>query len=70
MQTTNIIQKTPSWQLEVCIEKTPYGHHLAINSLVPTARRPERQEKFSGTFSIDELLRLRDAINLALGVKA
>lgn len=65
MQTTTF-QQTPSWQLDARIGQTPYGHHLIISSFVPTARRPEHQVKFSGTFSTDELRRLRDVIDQAL----
>ena len=64
-----IIQSTPSWQLDATI--TAIGadqHHLKITSLVPTARRPEHQVKFGGTFSTDELRRLRDVIDQALEV--
>jgi hypothetical protein len=65
MQATTF-QQSQGWQLDVRIGQTPYGHHLVISSFVPSARRPERQVKFSGTFSTDELRRLRDAINQAL----
>jgi hypothetical protein len=64
MQTT--FQSTPTWQLAASIKATPYGHHLAITSLVPTARRPEHQVKFAGTFTADELRALRDTIDQAL----
>lgn len=59
-------QSTPAWQLDVRVKATPYGHHLVISSFVPTARRPEHQVQFSGTFSTTELRALRDTINLAL----
>lgn len=65
MQTA--FQSTPTWQLDANIKATPYGHHLIISSFVPTARRPEHQVKFSGTFSTDELRALRDTITAALG---
>lgn len=65
MQTT-IIQTTSCWQLDASIDQTPFGYHLVISSFVPTARRPEHQVKFSGTFNSDELRRLRDAIDQAL----
>lgn len=61
-----IIQSNPSWQLAAHVAPTPYGHHLIISSFVPTARRPEHQVKFSGTFSTDELRALRDTIGAAL----
>ncbi len=64
MQTT--FQSTPTWQLDAKVTATPYGHHLMISSFVPTARRPEHQVKFSGTFTVDELRLLRDAIDRGL----
>lgn len=65
MQTTTF-QKSQDWQLDARFGQTPYGHHLVISSFVPSARRPEHQVKFSGTFSTDELRRLRNAIDQAL----
>jgi hypothetical protein len=62
-----VFQETPSWQLASHVAPTPYGHHLIISSFVPTARRPEQQVKFSGTFSTEELRALRDTISVALG---
>jgi len=59
-------QSNPSWQLSACVAPTPYGHHLIISSFVPTARRPEHQVRFSGTFTADELRTLRDTIDKAL----
>jgi hypothetical protein len=64
MQVT--FQSTPTWQLDAKVTATPYGHHLLISSFVPTARRPEHQVKFSGTFSTDELRTLRDVIDREL----
>ena len=64
------IQQTPAWHLNARISHTPYGYHLIFSSFVPTARRPEHQVKFSGTFSTDELRRLRDVIDQALEVAA
>ncbi len=61
-----VFQKTQTWQLAAQVVPTPYGHHLIISSFVPTARRPEHQVKFSGTFSKAELLALRDTIDQAL----
>jgi len=61
-----VFQKSPAWQLAAHIAPTPYGHHLIISSFVQTARRPEHQVKFSGTFSRQELTVLRDSINAAL----
>lgn len=61
-----VFQETPTWQLAAHVAPTPYGHHLVISSFVPTARRPEHQVKFSGTFTVDELRSLRDAIDQAL----
>lgn len=64
MQAT--FQSTPTWQLAANVRATPYGHHLTITSFVPTARRPEHQVKFAGTFTADELRALRDTIDEAL----
>ena len=61
-----VFQETPAWQLAAHVASTPYGHHLIISSFVPTARRPEHQVKFSGTFSTVELRALRDTIDQAL----
>ena len=65
-----VFQKTQTWQLAAQVVPTPYGHHLIISSFVPTARRPEHQVKFSGTFSTAELQALRDTIDHALGKDA
>lgn len=59
-------QSSPSWQLDARVTITRYGHHLLISSFVPTARRPEHQVKFSGTFTAEELRTLRDTIDRAL----
>lgn len=61
-----VFQNSAAWQLAAHVAPTPYGHHLIISSFVPTARRPEHQVKFSGTFSRQELQALRDALNEAL----
>ncbi|MBK7615643.1 MAG: hypothetical protein IPJ08_14640 [Burkholderiales bacterium] len=66
MQTT--IQASQTWQLAAEVTVTPYGHHLLITSLVPTARRPEQQVRFSGLFSTDELRALRDVIDRELQI--
>lgn len=63
---STVFQSTPAWQLDACITRTRYGHHLLISSFVPTARRPEHQVKFSGTFSNEELRALRNAIDQSL----
>lgn len=68
--TTTVIQATSAYELSVGLNKTPTGHHLQLVSYVPSARRPEHQVRFSGTFSLDELRALRDAINRALEVRA
>jgi hypothetical protein len=62
-----VFQETSAWQLAAHVAPTPYGHHLIISSFIPTARRPEHQVKFSGTFSTYELRALRDTIDAALG---
>ena len=62
----SIFQSTPAWQLAAKVTATRYGHHLMISSFVPTARRPEHQVKFSGTFTTDELRALRDQIDQVL----
>ena len=61
------VQSNPCWQVDASV--TPVGgdqHHLLITSLIPTARRPEHQVRFSGTFTVDELRRLRDVLDQAL----
>jgi len=62
----HVIQSNPSWQLAASVQSTPHGHHLIISSLVPTARRPEHQVKFSGTFSTSELRKLQATVSAAL----
>jgi len=61
-----VFQTTPGWQLDARITPTDAGHHLLISRFVASAKRPEHQVKFSGTFSTDELQLLRDALNNAL----
>jgi len=62
----HVIQSNPSWQLAASVQSTPHGHHLIISSFVPTARRPEHQVKFSGTFSHAELRHLAEVVTRAL----
>lgn len=67
MSTT--FQSTQTWQLDATVRPiTGQQFHLLISSFVPTARRPEHQVKFSGTFTTDELRALRDVIDQALEV--
>ncbi len=62
-----VFQSSPVWQVAAQVTPVPYGgHHLIISSYVPTARRPEHQVKFSGTFTVSELHELRDTIDRAL----
>jgi len=61
-----IFQSNPSWQLAASVQSTLHGHHLIISSFVPTARRPEHQVKFSGTFSHAELRHLAEVVTQAL----
>ena len=63
-----IVQSNPSWQLAASINSTPFGHHLILSSFVPTARRPEHQVKFSGTFNDTELRQLLEVVTQALGL--
>lgn len=61
------IQSNPCWQIDASVKPvTGDQHHLLITSFVPTARRPEHQVRFSGTFTVDELRRLRDVLDGAL----
>lgn len=63
-----VIQSNPSWELDAVVKPVKVDqHHLLITSFVPTARRPERQVRFSGTLTTDELRRLRDVLDQALG---
>ena len=41
-------------------------HHLLITSVVPSARRPEHQVRYSSDLTTPELRRLRDVIDQAL----
>jgi len=52
--------------LAASVQSTPHGHHLIISSFVPTARRPEHQVKFSGTFSTGGLRKLQATVSAAL----
>ncbi len=63
-----IFQSNPCWQLAASVQSTPQGHHLIISSFVPTARRPEHQVKFSGTFSHAELRQLAEVVTRALAL--
>ena len=65
-----IIQSKPAWQLAASIQSAPQGHHLIISSFIPTARRPEHQVKFSGTFSTSELRELQEIVSAALQAQA
>ncbi len=64
-----VFQSTSGWQIDARVTPTDSGHHLLISRFVATAKRPEHQVKFSGTFSTDELQLLRDALNDALDNK-
>ena len=59
-------QTSTGWQLDAKVTPTPHWHHLMLSRFVPAARRPEHQVRFSGTFSVDELRLLRDALDSAL----
>ena len=65
-----LIQSNTSWQLAASVQSTPQGHHLIISSFIPTARRPEHQVKFSGTFSTSELRELQEIVSAALQAQA
>jgi len=63
-----IFQSSESWQLEAVIKPVQGNqHHLLINSLVPTARRPQHHVQFSSILTAEELRRLRSVIDDALG---
>lgn len=63
------IQSNTAWQLDAAITAVgPDQHFLKITSFVPTARRPQEQVKFTGTFTVEELRRLRDVLDDALTV--
>lgn len=64
MQAT--IQFTPAYQLNAELTQSALGHNLKFTSFVSTARRPENQVKFQGTFTTDELRALRDLIDQGL----
>jgi hypothetical protein len=61
-----LIQATPAYALSVEINTTTHEHQFKLVSYVPTARRPEKQTKFSGLFSSDELRVLGDLIQRTL----
>lgn len=62
-----ITHPTVSAQLDATVK--PLGadqHHLLITSVIPTARRPEHQVRYSSDLTTAELRRLRDVIDQAL----
>ncbi|MFN7694583.1 MAG: hypothetical protein ACK5O3_11130 [Burkholderiales bacterium] len=48
-----------AYELSAILEPNRLGFHLAFESYVPIARRPERQRRFGATISKSALLRLR-----------
>jgi hypothetical protein len=63
---TTLIHQGPAYELSVCIEAGPYGHHLKFVSFVPIARNPELQVRFQAHLSREELAVLHQAIGEAL----
>lgn len=66
-----ITHPTVSAQLDATVK--PLGvdqHHLLITSVVPSARRPEHQVRYSSALTTAELRRLRDVIDQALTLAA
>ena len=61
-----MIHESPAYELAVEIEKSAYGNHLRFVSFVPTARRPELQERFRASLTTAELTTLYMAIGHAL----
>lgn len=62
-----ITQPTVCAQLDATVQSLgPDQHHLLITSVIPSARRPEHQVRYSSDLTTAELRRLRDVIDQAL----
>ena len=64
--TTTVFHQGPAYELSVTITRNRLGHHLRLQSLVPTARQPGQQLRFDSVLSTAELAALHEAIGHAL----
>ena len=64
--TTTVFHQGPAYELSVTITRNRLGHHLRLQSLVPTARRPGQQLRFESVLSTAELRTLHAALGQAL----
>ena len=64
--TTTVFHQGPAYELSVTITRNRLGHHLRLQSLVPTARQPGQQLRFESVLSTVELAALHEAIGHAL----
>jgi len=64
--TTTVFHQGPSYELSVTITRSRLGHHLRLQSLVPTARQPGQQLRFESVLSTAELRTLHAALGQAL----
>lgn len=64
--TTTVFHQGPAYELSVTITRNRLGHHLRLQSLVPTARRPGQQLRFESVLSTAELCTLQAALGQAL----
>jgi len=64
--TTTVFHQGPAYELSVTITRNRLGHHLRLQSLVPTARQPGQQLRFESVLSTAELRTLHAALGQAL----
>jgi hypothetical protein len=64
--TTTVFHQGPAYELSVTITRNWLGHHLRLQSLVPTARRPGQQLRFESVLSTAELRTLHAALGQSL----
>ena len=64
--TTTVFHQGPAYELSVTITRNRLGHHLRLQSLVPTARRPGQQLRFESVLSTAELRTLHAALGQSL----
>lgn len=63
---TTFLHASPAYELTARLASTSYGHHLQLLSFVPTARRPEPQVRYQVLLSREQLIALRDLIDVQL----
>lgn len=64
--TTTVFHQGPAYELSVTITRNRLGHHLRLQSFVPTARQAGQQVRFESVLSTAELRTLHAALGHAL----